>query len=133
MPIVRIEMLPGRSQESKQKIAEEITATLTRALGVATGHIYVMFDEVAGQNWAVAGQFLPSGPSAAQAHGIDISTGVSAGAGASASAGIRLCGSFANTNFLQCKTLLLTLQFSAMQDTSANNAILCNNTLLARL
>lgn len=64
MPIVRIEMLPGRSQETKAKIAQETTALLTRELGVEASHIYVMFDEVPGQNWAVAGQFLPSAPAA---------------------------------------------------------------------
>ncbi|MDR2154213.1 MAG: tautomerase family protein [Burkholderiaceae bacterium] len=58
MPIVKIEMLPGRGQEAKQKVATEITNVLAREFEVDAAHIYVMFSEVAGGDWAVAGRFL---------------------------------------------------------------------------
>jgi 4-oxalocrotonate tautomerase len=64
MPIVRIEMLPGRSQETKQRLATEMTTLVARELGVDAAHIYVMFSEVAHNDWAVAGQFFPQPPSA---------------------------------------------------------------------
>ena len=58
MPTVRIEMLQGRSQETKQQVADEITALMCRLLGAEPGHVYVMFDEWAGSNWTVGGKFL---------------------------------------------------------------------------
>ena len=60
MPTVRIEMLQGRSQETKQQVANEITEVMCRLLGAEPGHVYVMFDEWAGANWSVGGKFLAS-------------------------------------------------------------------------
>ncbi|MDX3905112.1 MAG: 2-hydroxymuconate tautomerase [Pigmentiphaga sp.] len=56
MPIVKIELLPGRPDQVKEAIAAEITDTMVRHTGSAPEHIYVMFDEVAHNNWAVAGK-----------------------------------------------------------------------------
>lgn len=58
MPIVRVEMLQGRPQEAKQKIADDITQALVRHAGVAPEHVYVMFADVAHADWAVAGRFF---------------------------------------------------------------------------
>lgn len=58
MPIVRVEILPGRSQETKQRIAHEMTALLARELQVDAQHIYVMFAETAHADWAVGGRFF---------------------------------------------------------------------------
>jgi len=63
MPIIRIEMLPGRSKDTKQRIAAEMTQVLVRELGAAPSHIYVMFNEVLAADWAVAGAFLDAFPS----------------------------------------------------------------------
>jgi 4-oxalocrotonate tautomerase len=62
MPIIRIEMLEGRSQAIKQKIANEMTEVLVRNLGSDPAHIYVMFADVARNDWAVAGKFFDSPP-----------------------------------------------------------------------
>lgn len=56
MPIVRIEMLTGRSAETKQLIAHEITETMSRLCKVDPSHIYVMFDDIQHHDWAVAGK-----------------------------------------------------------------------------
>lgn len=64
MPTVRIEMLQGRSQETKQQVANEITEMMCRLLGAEPGHVYVMFDEWAGANWSVGGKFLSESASA---------------------------------------------------------------------
>lgn len=64
MPTVRIEMLQGRSQETKQQVADEITEVMCRLLGAEPGHVYVMFDEWAGANWSVGGKFLSEPASA---------------------------------------------------------------------
>lgn len=58
MPIVRVEMLAGRSQPTKQKIADEMTDVLVRNLGADPAHIYIMFADVAGSDWAVGSTFL---------------------------------------------------------------------------
>lgn len=58
MPIVRVEMLAGRSQQAKQEIAAEITATIARHTGSDPAHVYVMFADVAHADWAVAGRFF---------------------------------------------------------------------------
>jgi 4-oxalocrotonate tautomerase len=59
MPIVRVEMLEGRSAEIKQKLAEEITAVMVRLCSTDPAHVYVIFNEVPRGDWAVAGKFFP--------------------------------------------------------------------------
>ncbi len=56
MPIVRIELLAGRSPEVKRALAAELTAVVARHLGNDPAHIYVMFQDVAHGDWAVAGR-----------------------------------------------------------------------------
>ncbi len=60
MPIVRVEMLAGRSPAIKQALAAELTAVVARHLGNDPAHIYVMFSDVAHQDWAVAGRVFDS-------------------------------------------------------------------------
>jgi 4-oxalocrotonate tautomerase len=60
MPIVRVEMLSGRSPELKQRLAAEMTALVARLCGSDPAHIYVMFQDFAHQDWAVAGRVFPS-------------------------------------------------------------------------
>jgi 4-oxalocrotonate tautomerase family enzyme len=56
MPIVRVEMLAGRSPELKQRLAAEMTALVARLCNSDPSHIYVMFSDVAHGDWAVAGR-----------------------------------------------------------------------------
>lgn len=56
MPIVRIDLLAGRSPAVKQGLAIELTALVARHLGTDPAHIYVMFNDVAHQDWAVGGR-----------------------------------------------------------------------------
>ena len=58
MPIVRIELLSGRSPEIKAEVAREITETLDRVAGVKPEATTVVFIDVAPQDWAVAGKPL---------------------------------------------------------------------------
>lgn len=60
MPIVRIEMLAGRSAELKQQLAAEMTALVARLCHSDPAHIYVIFSDVHHHDWAVAGRaFAP--------------------------------------------------------------------------
>jgi 4-oxalocrotonate tautomerase len=58
MPIIRVEILKGRSSEIKQSLVSEITEVSARHLGVDASHINVMIDEVEPSHWAVGGRFL---------------------------------------------------------------------------
>jgi 4-oxalocrotonate tautomerase len=68
MPIVRVEMLAGRSPELKQRLAAEMTALVARLCNSDPSHIYVMVSDVQPQDWAVAGKvFAAPGAGAAGA------------------------------------------------------------------
>lgn len=65
MPIVRIELLAGRSPEIKAAVAREITDALHRVAAIAPEATTVVFADVAPHDWAVAGEPLgkPQPPS----------------------------------------------------------------------
>ncbi len=50
MPIVRIEMLAGRSLEQKQRLAVEMTEVVACLCNSDPVHIYVMFSDVQHQS-----------------------------------------------------------------------------------
>lgn len=60
MPIVRVEMLAGRSPELKQRLAVEMTALVARLCNSDPAHIYVIFKDVQPHDWAVAGRVFAS-------------------------------------------------------------------------
>ena len=68
MPIVRVEMLAGRSPEIKQQLALEMTQTMARVCQCDPAHVYVMFSDVQHQDWAVAGQLFAAPPASPDHH-----------------------------------------------------------------
>jgi 4-oxalocrotonate tautomerase len=58
MPYVNVKLAGTLSKEQKAKIAEEITDTLERVAKKPRSYTYIVFDEVEGDNWAVAGELL---------------------------------------------------------------------------
>lgn len=67
MPLVRIEMLAGRSADLKQELASEITSLIARLCRSDPAHVWVIFDDVQPRDWAVAGRtFDAPAPAAAQ-------------------------------------------------------------------
>lgn len=56
MPIVRIELFPGRSPDQKQEIATRITRMLTEVAGIPADATSVIFQETAPQDWFNAGR-----------------------------------------------------------------------------
>ncbi|TAL75674.1 MAG: 4-oxalocrotonate tautomerase family protein [Burkholderiaceae bacterium] len=58
MPVVTVELLAGRSQEAKNEIAKEVTATLAKHALADPEHVYVVFRDVRPGDWAVAGVCL---------------------------------------------------------------------------
>lgn len=55
MPIIRVEMLTGRSRDQKQELAQVFTREMARIAGCGTEHVQVVFAEVDRQDWAVGG------------------------------------------------------------------------------
>jgi len=58
MPIIRIEMVAGRSQEQKRELAEALTRETARIAGTSPSSIMVIIEDVAKENWAVGGKLL---------------------------------------------------------------------------
>lgn len=61
MPIIRVELLEGRSVEQKREFAELVTREGARILRCTPEAINVVFAPVAREDWAVAGR-LASDP-----------------------------------------------------------------------
>lgn len=55
MPIVRVEMWPGRTHEQKAEIAKLITEAMTTVAGIPTEATTVVFQDVPKENWAIGG------------------------------------------------------------------------------
>ncbi len=60
MPYVNIRIAGSLSREQKAAIAAEVTDTLERIADKPASYTYITFDEVADENWAVAGKLLDS-------------------------------------------------------------------------
>lgn len=60
MPLVTVELLPGRSDEVKDKIAKGIAKVVTEVGGASIDHCWVIFRETAANNWSIAGDMLNS-------------------------------------------------------------------------
>lgn len=61
MPIIRVELLEGRTIEQKREFAEVVTRECARILRCTPEAINVVFAPVARDDWAVAGK-LASDP-----------------------------------------------------------------------
>jgi 4-oxalocrotonate tautomerase len=58
MPYVNIRLTGTLSREQKALIAAEITDTLERIANKPASYTYITFDELAEENWAIAGKLL---------------------------------------------------------------------------
>lgn len=58
MPILRIEMLEGRTPAQKQELAEVLSRETARITGCSLAAITIVFDDIKRDNWAVAGRLF---------------------------------------------------------------------------
>lgn len=58
MPYVNIKLAGEVTREQKKQIAKEITETLERVANKPKSYTYITFEEVAYEDWAIAGQLL---------------------------------------------------------------------------
>jgi 4-oxalocrotonate tautomerase len=58
MPILRLEMLAGRTPEQIAELADVLTRETARIAKCPEADIQIVFDEVARSNWAVGGKIV---------------------------------------------------------------------------
>lgn len=56
MPIVRVEMWPGRTQAQKRELARQITEVVCNVAQTTPDATIVVFEDVSKENWAQAGR-----------------------------------------------------------------------------
>lgn len=56
MPIVRVEMWPGRTHQQKQKLAKAITDVMVEIGKTTPEATIIVFDDVDKSNWAQSGR-----------------------------------------------------------------------------
>jgi len=55
MPIVRVEMWPGRTHAQKAELAKRITEAVVDVAHTTPAATIVIFEDVAKENWAIGG------------------------------------------------------------------------------
>jgi len=55
MPIVRIEMFPGRTHSQKAELARVITEAMVTIAHTTPDAVIITFDDIAKDNWAQSG------------------------------------------------------------------------------
>ena len=58
MPIVRIDMLEGRTIEQKEAIVEAVTDVIVKIAEVSREHVWVLIEDVKKDNWSVGGKLF---------------------------------------------------------------------------
>lgn len=62
MPIIRVEMWPGRTPAQKAELARRITEAVVEVGRTTPEATIVVFQDVPKENWAVAGRLASDGP-----------------------------------------------------------------------
>ena len=58
MPIIRVDMLKGRTKKQKQNLVKELTLAFNRACGENHVGIDVILHEIEKENWSINGQLF---------------------------------------------------------------------------
>lgn len=67
MPIIKIEMFPGRTLEQKRAIAKAVTDSFVESAKATPQSVHIIFSEIAQDDWAVAGELCSDRAAAAAA------------------------------------------------------------------
>lgn len=65
MPVIRVDMFPGRTSEQKKELVSELTDAFLRTCGGNREGLWVLINEVPREHWAVGGK-LRSEPDSTQ-------------------------------------------------------------------
>ena len=55
MPMIRVDILEGRSEEMKKTLAERLTETLSEVMGIPPEATHVIIEEHDKRHWSVGG------------------------------------------------------------------------------
>jgi 4-oxalocrotonate tautomerase len=58
VPYINLKLVGKLSKEQKQKIAQEFAETLLKVAGKPKNALYLVIDEVSGENWAQGDKFF---------------------------------------------------------------------------
>ena len=58
MPVVKIEMLEGRTQQQKTRLVQAVTQALVEIVNAKPESVTVVFSEYSKENWAQGGRLL---------------------------------------------------------------------------
>ena len=58
MPVIRVEMLAGRSVAQKRELVAVLTRETARIAGTSPASIFVVIEDVAKENWGAGGKLL---------------------------------------------------------------------------
>ena len=58
MPVIRVEMLAGRSVAQKRELVEVLTRETARIAGTNPASIFVVIEDVAKENWGAGGELM---------------------------------------------------------------------------
>lgn len=53
MPMIRVEMLEGRSLDQKRELVKSLSGEMARITGCPLDSIYVVIDDVKKENWGI--------------------------------------------------------------------------------
>jgi len=67
MPMIKVEMFPGRTPDQKRAFAKAITESFVTICGGTPQSVHVVYQEVEKGDWAVAGSLASDAPAAAPA------------------------------------------------------------------
>lgn len=56
MPMIRVEMLEGRSIEQKRELVQSLSREMARVTGCSVGSVYVVIEDVKKENWGIGDQ-----------------------------------------------------------------------------
>jgi 4-oxalocrotonate tautomerase len=56
MPMISVQMFPGRSPEQKEALVAQLTEAIVRTCDAKQDDVWVVIDEVARENWSRAGR-----------------------------------------------------------------------------
>ena len=58
MPYINVKLAGNLNKEQKQEIAKEITDVMQRVANKPPSYTYIVFNEVAAEDWAIGGNLL---------------------------------------------------------------------------
>ncbi|OGC21335.1 hypothetical protein A2291_07535 [candidate division WOR-1 bacterium RIFOXYB2_FULL_42_35] len=56
MPLVKIELWPGRDKETKKKLIEKVSADVAEIIECPTEAVTVVIQDIPKENWGIAGK-----------------------------------------------------------------------------